>query len=576
MKIKTNTSAAEIIISILRRYWYITLLLTIAAAGSVAAGLIPPRIMKSLIDSYMAGTSLQQAAGTQQQIHSASSLTAVFIRIGISYLASFAVIAVLDIIKEAVLSMAGQKIAVTIRTTMMRKISTLPAQYFTSHESGGTVSRFTNDIEAVQDLFTNGVVSMIIDLLKIIGIVISMWLFSGVLGILMICVLPIVWLLTRFFQKRMLGAQKRKRAIVGRVTSFVPETMHNIRMIHSFGKEKYMKKKYAECISESYATIEKINWYDSIYSPVINVICALIIASVSLIASAHLPFALITAGIVAASIQYIIDVFTPIGNIGMELQSIQSAVAGINRIDEFLSEKEESEKDKNISSVLFKSINEGTGIHIDLNHVTFSYDANSRKILNDISLRIQPDEHIIFAGRTGAGKSTLFRLIPGLLVPNSGTVLVNGVSVSSIPNTQKRKLFGYVAQHFDFIEGTIADQITMGDKSISKEDIIESLRFTGLKEYVNSLEKGIDTKAEQRLFSQGQQQLLNVSRAIVTNPPVLLLDEITANLDSETEKQLLDVLEHAGKGRTVLSVSHRLSAQLSYDRIITVDDGKLY
>lgn len=564
---KNSINSASIIGTILIRYWYITFFLITAAAGSVIAGLVPPHIMQTLIDTHLTA---------KTPVSTEADSLAVFIKIGISYFVSFTIIGLLDIVKEAVLCMAGQKIAVTLRTTMMEKLACLPAHYFTAHQSGSTVSRFTNDIESVQDLFTNGVVGMVIDLLKIIGIVISMWLFNGILGLLMVCVLPFVWLLTSFFQKRMYGAQKKKRFIVARVTGFVPETVRNIRMIHSFGKESYMKEKYATCITESYNTIEKINWYDSVFSPVIRIICSLIITAVALLASAQLPFAAITAGMAAAAIQYITDVFTPIGNIGMELQSIQSAIAGIGRIDEFLAEQEEPAKNQNAAAVLFKKIRKENNIPIELCNVSFAYNKSDRKILDNVSLVIQPEEHIVFSGRTGAGKSTLFRLIPGLLVPNSGTVLVNGVSVSSIPNTQKRKLFGYVAQHFDFIEGTIADQITMGDKSISKEDIIESLRFTGLKEYVNSLENGIDTKAAPRLFSQGQQQLLNVSRAIVTNPPVLLLDEITANLDSETEKQLLDVLEHAGKGRTVLSVSHRLSAQLSYDRMITVDDGKLY
>ena len=327
-----NVTAASIICSILAKYWYITLLLIAVAAGSVFAGLIPPRIMKSLIDTYLNSGSIAVLSG---------SFRIKIIHIAVAYFASFAVISILGIIKEAVLSTAGQKITVVMRTIMMRKMSRLPASYFTQNESGATVSRFTNDIEAVQALFTNGVVSMIIDLLKIAGIVISMWLFNSILGLLMLGVLPFVYLLTRFFQKKMLGAQKRKRSIIARVTGFVPETVRNIRMIHSFGKETYMQHKYAECITESYNTIEKINLYDSIYSPIIRIITSFIIAAVAVSASAHLPFMLITAGMAAASMQYIMDVFAPIGNLGMELQSIQSAFAGISRVNEFLAEKEE-------------------------------------------------------------------------------------------------------------------------------------------------------------------------------------------------------------------------------------------
>jgi ATP-binding cassette, subfamily B, multidrug efflux pump len=562
-----NTTTASIVCSILAKYWYITLLLIVAAAGAVFAGLIPPRIMQSLIDTYL-------DSGKAAVLSGLSRIK--IIHIAAAYFASFAVISLLGIIKEAVLSTAGQKITVVMRDIMMRKMSLLPASYFTQNESGATVSRFTNDIEAVQALFTNGVVSMIIDLLKIVGIVISMWLFNSILGLLMLCVLPFVYLLTRFFQKQMLGAQKRKRSIIARVTGFVPETVRNIRMIHSFGKETYMQRKYAECITESYNTIEKINLYDSIYSPIIRIITSFIIAAVAVSASARLPFMLITAGMAAASMQYIMDVFEPIGNLGMELQSIQSAFAGISRVNEFLAEKEEPLKNKNKAAVLFQKMHTGRGLTIELQHITFAYKSGDKNILDDVSLVIRPEERITFAGRTGAGKSTLFNIIPGLLIPQSGKVLIDDIDAASIPNTDKRRIFGYITQHFDFINGTIADQITMGDRAITRADIEDSLRFTGMLDYVNSLESGLETPAGPQQFSQGQLQLLAVSRAIVTHPPILLLDEITANLDSSTEKKLLTVLDKAGKGRTVLSVSHRLSAEIPCDRIITVKDGKLY
>jgi ABC-type multidrug transport system, ATPase and permease components len=562
-----NTTAALIIYRILKTYWYITLLLAAAAAGAVGAGLVPPRIMQTLIDTCLKPERVSPAV---------SVTTGVLIKIAAAYFLSFVFIALFQIIKETVLSIAGQKIGSTLRTAMMRKMTRLHAAYFSMHESGATVSRFTNDIDTVQSLFTNGVVGMIIDLLKIIGIVVSMWMFNSILGLFMLCVLPFVYVLTRFFQKRMLGAQKRKRSIIARVAGFVPETVRSIRMIHAFGKEAYMERKYAECISESYDTIEKINLYDSIYSPIIRTLSSLIIAAVAVLAAARLPFAVITAGMTAASIQYIMDVFEPIGNIGMELQGIQSAIAGIGRINEFLAEPEEPEKNSNAAAVLFQQLRTGGQLTIELRHVTFSYSADTEKILDDVSLVVRPEERVTFAGRTGAGKSTLFNIILGLLVPQSGEVLINGTNIADFPNADKRRLFGVVTQHFDFIRGTVADQIALGDSAVTRDDVERALEFTGMAGYVRSLEKGCDTPASQHLFSQGQLQLLAVSRAVVTNPPVLLLDEITANLDSATEKTLLSVLEKAGRGRTVLSVSHRLSPSLTHRRIITVAGGKLH
>ena len=561
-----DPTVKHIILEVLKQHPYITALLVFTAAGSVFATLVPPRILQVIIDKFLvpASSSAYPGGSTKKSLY----IIAAF------YFGSFVIVGVLDVIRETILAMAGQKITVTLKRKMMKKISHLPSLYFTENESGEIVSRVTNDVDAIQSLFTNGIVGMIVDLFRIIGIIISMWLFSFILGIFILCILPLIYMLTRFFQKKMLSAQKRKRTIIGTVNGFVPETVRNIRMIRSFGKESYMESRYADCLQNSYDTIEKVNLYDSVFSPVIRVLSSVVIAAVAVFASAHFSFAPITAGIAAASIQYILDIFTPVGNLGMELQSIQSAVAGITRVDSFFAEAEEGKKDEASAIALLEKTKREGPPPLVFDHVTFSY-GNGRLILDDVSFSVQPGQRVTFSGRTGAGKSTLFHLIPGLLVPSKGSVRIGGIDVQTIPNNLKRRIFGYVPQHFDIVRGTVADQLTLGDTEISESRIEQVLVFIGLLDYVKQLKDGLSTPMGTDLFSQGQLQLLAVARAIVSDPPVLLLDEITANLDSETEKKLLNVLEEAGRGRIVLSVSHRLSQQLSCDRLLTVENGKV-
>ena len=209
-----------------------------------------------------------------------------------------------------------------------------------------------------------------------------------------------------------------------------------------------------------------------------------------------------------------------------------------------------------------------------LDHVTFAYE-DGIDVLQDISLRIRAGEKVTIAGRTGVGKTTLFKLLLGLVKPSEGTITLNGVEVYSIPNNEKRKLFGYVDQTFHRIKGTVAEQVSLRDKSISKEQIHEAIDFVGLTDYVDSLEKGMETELrDDMLFSQGQKQLLSIARAIVTHPPILFLDEITANLDSITEAKIVSVLQKASRDRTIITISHRLSSLVESDTVVLLENGK--
>lgn len=548
-----KSKVVSLIKSIFKENKYLTISLFLVIIGAIVFSLSTPQILKYIVDNYL----------TKKESN--------LLFPALLYFSSILLTGVFNFLKEGIITIFGQKIIKKIKSEMMGKLEKIPLDYLSTNESGSIVSRFSNDVEAVGSLFTGGVVSMIVDSFKIVGIVISIWLFSYKLMILLLFIIPVIYFLSKNFQKKMLKAQKLYRVLTAKVNNHIPESINNMEMIKSFAKEKYMEEKYLTYLSDSYDAMDKINFYDSIFSPMILILRSVVVSVVVILSSDYLSFLEISIGSVVASIELINNIFAPIENLGMELQNIQQSIACIYRIDEFLNEKEESKKNINIT---YDKIISNNNLDIKFNNVSFHYE-KGENILENISLIIKDKENITFVGRTGAGKTTLFKLILGLVEPNKGKITLGQVKVSEIPNKEKRKIFGYVEQQFSFIKGSVAEQISLKDENISRRDIENAMKFVGLDDYIITLEKGYDTFATEDLFSQGQRQLLSIGRAIVTNPKIILLDEITAALDSETEEKIISVLKNASSERTVLSISHRLSSILTCDKIIKLENKRI-
>ncbi|MEG2176156.1 MAG: ABC transporter ATP-binding protein [Oscillibacter sp.] len=518
----------------------------------VAAGLLPPQILKVLMDGPL----------TQGQRENLPALAAL-------YFASFLLIGLFDFLKGLALTVFGQKLVREIRWAMAEKLSRIRAGYFSANPGGTITSHFLSDVENISSLFSEGLVSLAIDCCKIGGIVLSIWLFSTQLGLFTLCLLPILYGLTTFFRRRMLSAQVRNLEEIGRVNNHIAETIKNVLMIQSFHKARYMEAGYEADLRANYATMSRVNLYDSCYSPLIQLLTALATAAVLLLASDGR--AGVSIGTVAASITLLTNLFAPVDNLGTELQSIQKGLSGIRSVDAFLAQEEDRREELPLD--LERLRREGATLCFDA--VSFAYSPES-PVLEDLSLHLPPRESVCFVGRTGVGKTTLFKLITGLLRPTAGRITLGGVDVYRIPAGQKRQIFGYVEQHFSFVRGDIALQISLGNPAISQAQIEAALRFVGLHDMVQALEKGYRTEADGgALFSQGQKQLLSIARAIVMDPPILLLDEVTANLDSVTEARVVEVLKKAGREKTILSISHRASSMRGSDHVVRLENGRI-
>ena len=536
MKTKQNSGVFAAIRSAAAARPLLTAGTLLCVAASVGASLLPPLLLGRVIDRLTGGMPL--------------SALAVLL-----YFGSLALEGLLSSAQESLLVLFGQKMTHALRSEMSRKLTLLPAGTLAGQNPGEMAARFSGDVDTVEALFTSGIISMAADACRILSIMTVIAVKNTGLALILLLVLPLFAVFTRHVQKRMLAAQLDNRRAVAAVSRQVPETLHNIRTIRALGLEDYMERRYDRRIGESYAAVERTNFYDAVYSPVVLLLNAAVVGVVMLLSASGKAEILtlfgMSVGTSVTVIHYISRIFTPIESLGMEIQTIQSAMAGVKRIDAFLAQPERTIPEERESAARGDIV---------LSHVTFGYGEKS--VLTDFSMTVKQGEQVTLIGRTGAGKSTVFKLLLGLYPPESGSITIGGVDVSDITDSERRACIGCVEQHFSRVPGTVLDQITLGDARITEEMAKNAARLAGIDAAIASLPEGYDTVCTDGMFSQGEWQLLSIARAAAADPAVLLLDEITANLDAETEARVLEALRRASEGRTVLSVSHRVYENL--------------
>ena len=517
---RKNETVRSVVLGTVRRQPLLCTALVLAVAGAVAASLLPPLVLGRVVDRLTARQAVPFA-------------------LALGYFGLLALSGGLDSLRESLLTVFGQRMTHALRSAMCAKLDKLPAEAFVNQESGAAVSRFVGDVDTVEELFTSGIISMFADACRLCGILAVIFAENRGLALILLVVLPLLYLFTRVVQ----------------ASAHVPETLRCIRTIHTLRRENYMEKAYDEALDDSFAAVEKTNFYDACYSPVILIMNAAVVALVMLLSAAGSPevraFFGMSVGTAVAVIAYISQVFTPLESIGMEIETIQSAVAGVRRINGFLAQAERIPTAETAPQAVPGAPS------VELQNVHFGYESDE-EVLHGLSFAVQKGEQVTLTGRTGAGKSTIFKLLLGLYRPQQGQVMLNGVEAATLPDTARRPLVGYVEQSFRRVPGTVRDQITLFDAAITPQQAEDAARTVGLHDAIAALPEGYDTPCTPGIFSQGQWQLLSIARAIAAGPQILLLDEITANLDAGTEQTVLDALQCAGQNRTVVSISHRL------------------
>lgn len=511
----------------------------------IPVSLIPALIMEELVNRLVSGNTFILNPAVKW--------------IGVSLLAC-----VLEALREGMITWLGQSVLHALRTMLSEKLERLETSYYTGHPAGEILSILVNDTDSAGSLFTGGIVSMAADACSIIGILYVICTRSMGLAVILLVVLPLVFVFTRHVQKKMLVRQKENRQAKAGSAAILPETIRCASSIAMYDAQDYMQERFDAAIEKGYEAMNHVSFYDAVYSPVIVTLSSVLIGcTMTLIAynTGMSEWFGVSVGTGVALITYITQIFGPLESLGQEIQSIQESSACLSRLNAFMDLPErmvkETDRTDNMDEIVF-------------DHVSFCYDPDTM-VLNDISLTIRKGERVLVEGRTGSGKSTMFALLQGLYAPERGNIRVFGYDPYCMDDETGRHLFGVVEQKTGLIEGTLQDQITLHRPDITDDMIHEAVETAGLLSYVKSLPQGLNTGKQDLTLSDGQLQLISIARAVVCRPCILLLDEMNASIDANTERQVMDAMQRAAKGRTVISIAHRKSG-MHVDRVINMQD----
>ena len=528
--------------------------LIIAIIAGILMQLVPPQILKGIIDNNI-------AKGVYDGLWKLSFYYLLAVILG-----GFA-----DFVREYMMAILGQDIILNIRINMAKKLSKLPISYFSNNAVGEIMSQFTSDVDAVGTVFTSGLIGMLSDGLKAIGIMISIFILSPKLTLYMLVLIPIIYLIARFFKSNTFKSQMEARKAVGHINGYVQEVFNGLRTIKIFGMEDKAISNFQEPLNQNLEAVHKTSTLDSIFPCLMQILRAVIITISVIIAAPNGLGALgISIGSVAAAVDLISRMLAPIEAIAVEFQKIQEALSGLERINDFDMEEEECKKELAFDNEI------PNYIPITVKNISFAYD-NEIDIVKNISFDIVPGTKVALVGRTGAGKSTILNIVAGLYKPNQGSIKIGEFDPFQIPANIRRRIIGIVPQSFPIYDGTIKEAITLYDDNIAEEQVIKVAKIVGLHEDIMKFPKGYNTiigEGEMK-FSYGQYQLLALATALVYSPPILLLDEVSSGLDSITEAKIFKALKEISKDRIILTISHRISGIIDADRVIMLESGRI-
>ena len=489
----------------------------------------------------------------------------------------------------------SQKVIADLRVQLFAHEMSLPAAYFDRTPIGDVISRSTADVETIDELFTDGVATLLGQLIPLIAIAAAMLLLSPLLTAVAALALPPLLLITRFLQVRVRSAERDTRVAIGRLNVELAETVGGVETIRAFGREDTFAARFRRALGRTLLAQARSTKYNAFFSPVSGLLGAAVIAAFLWVgAGGGLNGAGVDLGTLVAFVMLFQAFFAPIVAIGDEWQSVQAAVAGAERVFEVLdlpadssdhhghngqAESSGERGDRNRGATT-DAVHRGRGIVVS--HVSFGYDL-ARPVVHDVSFTVLPGEHVALVGRTGAGKSSLVSLIGGLYSPTTGEVRVDGRDPRSLPDSHRRRILGVAPQSLQLFGATLRNNLTLFDAEVSDVNIEQAVHLTGIQPLVDSLPEGLDTMlaGEGRgggvVLSAGQRQLVGLARTVLPQPDALLLDEATAAIDGASDAAFRAALRETtlNRGAAVLTVAHRISTAREADRVIVLEAGRI-
>ena len=549
--LKNDWALFSYITAYIKPYLGILLLATIALAGNLILLLLRPYLTKQVIDLGFA----------TNDINVIEYYAVIY---GLTIIGSVLCI----FVENYFLKSFGQKIIYNIRAIVFQKILHKSHDEFYKLPIGNWVTRITNDVESLRTLYTDVLLNLASSGLMIIGILGFMYAINVPLAIIMTILLPIMGVIIWVFQKFSRKAFRQVRRSVAASNASIKELLNYIVIVKSYGGEKEIEERY-NTVNKGFleAGLFEVTTF-SIFRPLVDGL--FFVALIVIFTTTNVIDSVADAGTVFAFIQYMDRFFQPLKEIADKYNSLQSALAGAERLVPLL-----EEEDRQIANEVpreFKHIES-----IDFEHVWFSYDNSNVYALEDFTLSIKAGEFIGIVGPSGSGKSTLLSLLMGLYKPTKGAIYINGIDIANYDSSVLRHLMGYVFQQAYLFKGSIKDNLTLFDTSISYDDMVAAAKQVNLDSMIEQLPEGYHTPVGYlgSLLSDGQKQLLAFGRTLIRNTPILLLDEATANIDSHTEKQIQASIENIRGSKTIVSIAHRLSTVQDANKIVYMEYGKI-
>jgi ABC-type multidrug transport system fused ATPase/permease subunit len=539
-----------------RPYWRRMAVATVLMLFTTCLTLLVPYLMKIAIDENIA-------------LNDNEGLMRTALWLGASFLGLYGATAV----QQFLLGWVGQRVLTNIREAMFRHLQALPLSYHDRTIVGVTVSRVINDVAAINDLLTQGLLSLVGDLLVLVGIIVVMLSMSTKLALFTFIVLPLMVLATTLFSARAKSAFRETRSSVAAVVGRLAENIDGMRVIQAFAQEEAARERFEAVNRENWVANNKAMTLSFIFLPSIEFLGVLATAIVLWFGGRFVAADEVTLGVLVAFLAYVTRFFQPIQELSRIYTTMQSAMAGgeqvLRLLDTHLTIADAAE-----ATPMPPIIGE-----IRFDHVSFRYNEDDEAdwVLRDIDLTIEPGQTIALVGPTGAGKTTIASLIPRFYEVSEGAVLIDGHDVRDVTQASLRQQFGLVPQDPFLFSGTIADNIRFGHPSASQEAIVAAAKLANAHEFIEALPDGYNTKILEGAvnLSVGQRQLLCIARAALAEPRILILDEATASVDTVTEVLIQEALEKLMRGRTAVVIAHRLSTIRHADRICVIQDGRI-
>jgi ATP-binding cassette subfamily B multidrug efflux pump len=515
----------KIIAQYLKHHIGLTVFSILIIVADVSFTLVPPLILKYVIDNLI----LSQSSNNTLALWS------------LLYMLSYVLFGVFEFLKSAVLVKISQGICKDLRISILDHIHKMPYEDLSNYEVGTIESLINNDVNTINTLVSNGVISMLIDTFKMVGVFISIFVLSVPIGYIILGVSPLIVLFILLVRKKMYTSKLKSKKIEADVNQCVLEGIENIESIQSYDGFEYINSRYDTILRNHFDTQGVSIFYDSIFSPVMQMTRYLIIATILTVSVYYPNMFGITIGTFLSVSDLLSALFTPMENIGMELQTLQDSAASITRINNFQNTKEESR---------INSIKETNNLSLEFRNVSYYYN-KSEQIIKNLNLVLSNGEKLTLKGESGAGKSTIFKLGYGLIKPREGEVCINNIPVNSINENTRRELFGIVYQDCFFSGGTIKEEITLFNTKYSDKDVYTVLNKLGMTRI-----KDINTPLREKDFSSGELSLFNIARILISKPKIIFLDEMNSKIDPITANQIIDILNKECRNSTILSITH--------------------